>query len=298
MAHSPRTIQPGDVQDERVARLPLTAAYTWAYLPSVLDDEGRAVDNAAVVNGRLWPLRFDEHPTTAMSDDLDALAVEGLICRYAVEGQSYLHDPAWRRRQRLVRPVKSALPRCPVHDSGIREFVGDTITSVQDQVGSLLGGAATSAGTTKVRDTVARIVEDVTFPVDPSKATAYGQRIRDFLGGAPARHDDHPADASRFPVAGTADATAEPAGEVEYDAHGAAVARAGRPADADAEPDVAGGARPAAEAHDEQRDDQRDDDEQQAPGEVWRAATDDPTSDVTGDPEDHPADDPSDPAGR
>jgi hypothetical protein len=263
MAHSPRTIQSGDVQDERVARLSLAAAYTWAYLPTVLDDDGRAVDNAAVVNGRLWALRFDEHPTTAMADDLEALATEGLICRYAVDGQSYLHDPAWRRRQRLVRPVKSALPRCPVHDSGIREFVGDTLTSVQDQVSSILGGAATSAGTTKVRDTVARLVEDVTFPVDPSKAAAYGQRIRDFLGGSPARPGDDPAGAERFPVAGSADTAADPVDEIEYDAQGSAVARDASTAEPQADAFVDEGA-------DESRDETR------APGEVWRDATDDP----------------------
>lgn len=256
MAHSPRTIQPGDVQDERVARLPLTAAYTWAYLPTVLDDDGRAVDSAAVVNGRLWALRFDEHPTSAMADDLEALATEGLICRYAVDGQSYLHDPAWRRRQRLVRPVRSALPRCPAHDSGIREFVGDTITSVQDQVTSILGGAATSAGTTKVRDTVARIVEDVTFPVDPSKASAYGQRIRDLLGG-PARRDDDPAGAERFPVAGTVD--------VEYDAHGSAVTGDRATAEGAADPVV-----------DRSAGESQASEESRAAGEVWRNATDDP----------------------
>lgn len=260
MAHSPRTIQPGDVQDERVARLPLTAAYTWAYLPTALDDDGRAVDNAAVVNGRLWALRFDEHPTDAMAADLEALATEGLVCRYAVDGQSYLHDPAWRRRQRLVRPEKSALPRCPVHDSGIREFVGDTINSVQDQVSSILGGAVTSAGTTKVRDTVARMVEDVTFPVDPSRATAYGQRIRDLLGGAPARHDDDPEGAERFPAAGSVD--------VEYDAQGSAVT--GDRATAEAEADAVVDEKPAAPA--------------EPPGEVWRAATDDPTDDSTQEP--------------
>lgn len=266
MAHSPRTIQAGDVQDERVARLPLTAAYTWAYLPAVLDDEGRAVDNAAVVNGRLWALRFDDHPTAAMAADLEALATEGLICRYAVDGQSYLHDPAWRRRQRLVRPEKSALPRCPVHDSGIREFVGDTISSVQDQVSSILGGAATSAGTTKVRDTFARIVEDVTFPVDPTKATAYGQRIRDLLGGTPARHDDHPGEAERFPVAGTADTAPDPADEIEYDAQGSVVARDRTTAEAAADPVV-----------DQEQTDDDGDSLRPGPGEVWRNATDDPS---------------------
>lgn len=286
MAHSPRTIQPGDVQDERVARLPLAAAYTWAYLPAVLDDDGRAVDNAAVVNGRLWPLRFDEHPTDAMAADLDALAAEGLICRYVVDGQAYLHDPAWRRRQRLVRPVRSALPRCPSHDSGLREFVGDTLTSVQDQVSSILGGAATTAGTTKVRDTVARIVEDVTFPVDPGKAAAYGQRIRDFLGGTPIQDDD-PAGAARFPVAG-ADGTTPGTRGVEYDAHGSAVAQGSEPA-AGAAPagdgptgdgptgDGPSGESPSGESPSGESPAQ---DARPAAGDVWRAATDDPSADT------------------
>jgi hypothetical protein len=234
-----------------------------------------------VVNGRLWALRFDEHPTDAMAGDLDALATEGLICRYVVDSQSYLHDPAWRRRQRLVRPEKSALPRCPVHDSGIREFVGDTLTSVQDQVSSILGGAATNAGTTKVRDTVARLVEDVTFPVDPSKAAAYGQRIRDFLGGTPARPDDDPAGAERFPVAGSADTAADAAdsaAEVEYDAHGSAVAREASTAEPQADAVVDEGAAEGAAGAESTRAPGAE--ATRAPGAVWRDATDDPAPDT------------------
>jgi hypothetical protein len=57
MAQKSRTIHPADAQDERLANLPLSAAYTYAYLPTILDDEGRAKDQPSVFNGYLWPLR-------------------------------------------------------------------------------------------------------------------------------------------------------------------------------------------------------------------------------------------------
>ena len=41
--------------------------------------------------------------------------------------------------------------------------------------------AATGLDEAKVRDSVARIVEDVTVLVDPQKAAFYGQRVRGFF---------------------------------------------------------------------------------------------------------------------
>lgn len=183
MAQKPRTVHPDDAQDERLAQLPLTAAHTYVYLPTVLDDEGRAKDQPAVLNGYLWPLRADDHPTEAMESDLQALAEAGLICRYSVEGGNYLHDPAWRSRQRPDRPDRSALPPCPNHDTAFEDAVADTFSRVSEQVNALLGAASSRVDQARFRDTVARLVEDVTFPVDPEKATSYGQKIREFLGG-------------------------------------------------------------------------------------------------------------------
>ncbi|WP_157553343.1 hypothetical protein [Jiangella gansuensis] len=262
MAQSPRTIQAGDIQDERVAGLPLTAAYTYAYLPAVLDDDGRAVDQPAVLNGMLWPLRIDEHPAAFMAADLTALADAGLICRYTVEGRDYLHDPAWRRRQRPVRPERSVLPRCPTHESGLRELVGDTLSSVSDQVGSVIGGAAANVGQSRVRDAMARIVEDVTFPVDPEKAASYGQRVREFLSGGDATQEPERRDASGrsepLPAAGTASVETPPDDDSGDDGAGAAPGDGDRDRDAASPADGAPGA-------------------SRAEGDVWRKVTDDPT---------------------
>ena len=215
MEPKPRLIHPGDPQDERLAGLALSAAYTYAYLPTVLDDAGRGRDQPALLNGRLWPLRADEHPTTAMAADLAGLAEAGLVCRYTVGGQPYLHLPEWADRQVSAsgETASSDLPACPVHEAGaelgaggveetIRESVApdagervgqmpglggvedvlaDTFGRVSEQVSAFLDEAAASFDEARIRDTLARVVEDVTFLVDAERAAAYGEKVREFL---------------------------------------------------------------------------------------------------------------------
>lgn len=181
MAQKSRTIHPADAQDERLANLPLSAAYTYAYLPTILDDEGRAKDQPSVFNGYLWPLRADAHTTDAMISDIGALIEAGLLCRYSVGGQDYLHDPAWKGRQKIARPIPSALPGCPTHDKTFDEVIAETLHKVSEQVDAFFGMAATGLDEAKIRDSVARIVEDVTFLVDPQKAASYGQKVRRFF---------------------------------------------------------------------------------------------------------------------
>ena len=181
MTQKPRTIHPADAQDERLAAVPLSAAYTYAYLPTVLDDDGRRKDQPAVVNGYLWPLRADEHPVDAMISDLDALVGAGLVCRYTVDGQDYLHDPRWRDRQKTARPIPSTLPGCPAHDRTFDDILSETLSKVSAQVNHFVGAARANIDEAEIRDSVARIVEDVTFLVDPAKAAAYGQKVRGFF---------------------------------------------------------------------------------------------------------------------
>jgi hypothetical protein len=102
-----RSVHLDDARDEHLAALPLTAALTWVYLPTVLDDEGRAKDQPAVLNGQLWPLRADDHPTAAMDADLAALTAAGLVCRYRVGEQTLLHEPNWKERQKPSRALAS-----------------------------------------------------------------------------------------------------------------------------------------------------------------------------------------------
>jgi hypothetical protein len=181
MAQKSRTIHPADAQDERLANLPLSAAYTYAYLPTILDDDGRAKDQPSVFNGYLWPLRADAHTTDAMISDISALVEAGLLCRYSAGGQDYLHDPAWKGRQKIARPIRSALPGCPTHDKTFDEVIAETLHKVSEQVNAFFGTAATGFDEAKIRDSVARIVEDVTFLVDPEKAASYGQKVRGFF---------------------------------------------------------------------------------------------------------------------
>jgi hypothetical protein len=181
MAQKSRTIHPADAQDERLANLPLSAAYTYAYLPTILDDEGRAKDQPSVFNGYLWPLRADAHTTDAMISDISALVEAGLLCRYSAGGQDYLHDPAWKAHQKIARPIPSTLPRCPTHDKTFDEVIADTLHKVSEQVNAFFGTAATGLDEAKIRDSVARIVEDVTLLVDPEKAASYRQKVRGFL---------------------------------------------------------------------------------------------------------------------
>jgi hypothetical protein len=182
MTQQPRTIQPDDAQDERLAALPLSAAYTYAYIPTVLDDDGRAAYQPAVFNGYLWPLRIDEHPTDAMTADLEALIEADVLCRYTVDGHDYLHDPAWRTRQKISRPVRSSLPRCPQHDVSFDDVVAGAVGKVSEQVNAFVAAAASNMDETRIRDTVTRLVEDATFLVDPEKAMSYGQKVRELLG--------------------------------------------------------------------------------------------------------------------
>lgn len=178
MAQKPRSIHPDDAQDERLAALPLSAAHTYAYLPTVLDDEGRAKDSPAVLNGYLWPLRADEHPTETMEADLAALAEAGLICRYSVGGRAYLHEPRWKARHRVSRAVPSTLAPCPEHEKSFDEAITETLGRLADQLNSVVGAAAGHLDQKRIQDSVARVVEDVTYLVDPEKAVANGQKVR------------------------------------------------------------------------------------------------------------------------
>ena len=181
MPQKPRTLQPDDAQDERLAALPLETAYTYTYLPTVLDDEGRAKDQPAVLNGYLWPLRADEHPTAAMESDLAALTAAGLICRYEVADRPYLHDPRWRARHKVSRAAASTLPACPEHEKSFDEAVTETLGRFADQVNSVVGVAASHIDQKRIQDSFARLVEDVTYLVDPEKAVANGQKVRNLF---------------------------------------------------------------------------------------------------------------------
>jgi hypothetical protein len=173
-----RSVHLEDVRDDQLAALPLSAAFTWAYLPTVLDDEGRAKDQPAVLNGQLWPLRAEDHPTAAMEADLGALAEAGVLCRYRVGEQPLLHDPSWKERQKPSRALASALPPCPLHDRSFDEAIAETMSRFTEQVNTFVGAAASRIDSKRIEDSVTRLVEDITYLMDPEKAAARGQKVR------------------------------------------------------------------------------------------------------------------------
>ncbi|MEW2399984.1 hypothetical protein [Streptomyces sp. NPDC046862] len=115
-----RTIKPEAFVSESLAEVSVNAERTFFGLLTQADDQGRFRDNAAIINGLLWPLRT-EHTAVHAEDDLQQLADAGLICRYTgCDGRRYLHVATWGEHQKIDKPSQSRLPSCPVHHTADR----------------------------------------------------------------------------------------------------------------------------------------------------------------------------------
>lgn len=111
-----RTIKPELFCSESLANVPLAAERTFMGLLTQADDHGRLRFNAAVLNGALWPLRPDHTPAD-LEADVSALIDEGVICRYEVDGKTYLHFPTWGTHQKISHPsTRNQAPACPDHE--------------------------------------------------------------------------------------------------------------------------------------------------------------------------------------
>ncbi|MFF7262237.1 hypothetical protein ACFZCL_18415 [Streptomyces sp. NPDC008159] len=115
-----RTIKPEAFFSESLAEVSVNAERTFFGLLTQADDQGRFRDNAAIINGLLWPLRA-EHTAVHAEDDLQQLADAGLICRYTgCDGRRYLHAVTWSEHQKIDKASQSRLPSCPVHHAADR----------------------------------------------------------------------------------------------------------------------------------------------------------------------------------
>ncbi|GAA0285869.1 hypothetical protein GCM10010302_25190 [Streptomyces polychromogenes] len=111
-----RTIKPEAFASESLAAVSLTAERTFFGLLTQADDHGRFRDQPAVLAGLLWSLRPDHGPV-GVEDDLDQLATQELVCRYAGEdGKRYLHIVSWHLHQKINRPSGVRHPACARHD--------------------------------------------------------------------------------------------------------------------------------------------------------------------------------------
>lgn len=109
-----RMIHPEFFLSDDIAALSIPARLTFIGLWCHFDDDGRAKDSAAAVRASVWGM--DETMTVqAVASHLTELEGVEALCRYDIEGQRYMHAPAWTKWQRVSHPADPRIPPCPVH---------------------------------------------------------------------------------------------------------------------------------------------------------------------------------------
>lgn len=109
-----RMVSPELLTSEIVAKMGLRGRYGFVALWMYLDDCGRGKDNASLIRAHTWPL--DKTSTALVEQDLAEMATLGLVCRYSLDGQNYLHSPSWNEWQKVNHPTPSRIPPCEFHE--------------------------------------------------------------------------------------------------------------------------------------------------------------------------------------
>lgn len=109
-----RSIKPEIRTSLKVAGWPREVRYAWVLFWGYLDDYGRGVDDMRLVVADCFPLDRDV-TEKKMAGWVQTWVDEAVVCRYEVDGRSYLHAVNWREHQRINRPTTSRLPQCPTH---------------------------------------------------------------------------------------------------------------------------------------------------------------------------------------
>jgi hypothetical protein len=110
-----RMISPELLTSIPVASMPINTRYAFVALWMYLDDAGRGKDHPDLIRAHTWPLD-PVYNSRKVKTDLDRMEERGLICRYNVDGSSFLHSPSWVEHQSINRPTTSRIPPCPVHE--------------------------------------------------------------------------------------------------------------------------------------------------------------------------------------
>ena len=106
-----RIIKESIAASERISALSDFQFRLWVGLITFVDDKGRGDARAAMLRGHLFPLREDI-TTAQVAEALTALAEQGCITLYEVEGKPYFYFPNWDKHQR-VRNVREKYPAPP-----------------------------------------------------------------------------------------------------------------------------------------------------------------------------------------
>ena len=104
-----RSVKPELCTSETMAQVSAVAERTFVRLWTHCDDEGRCKDNPKLLKAALFPLHDD-----VTQADVDAhlweLSDLGLIVRYSVNGEAFLHVPSWHDHQKPQKRQTSKLP--------------------------------------------------------------------------------------------------------------------------------------------------------------------------------------------
>lgn len=114
-----RSIKPEIRRSPTVCSWPYPVRWTFAGLPGYCDDEGRALDDVRLIKAELYPID-DDMTARKIEQHLIAIATNGPLCRYEVDGKKYLHLTSFGEHQRVNRPTPSRIPPCPIHENNMK----------------------------------------------------------------------------------------------------------------------------------------------------------------------------------
>jgi len=104
-----RSVKPELCTSETMAEVSAVAERTFIRLWTHCDDEGRCKDNPKLLKAALFPLH-DDVTTADVDAHLWELSDCGLIVRYSIDGDPYLHVPSWHEHQKPQKRQVSKLP--------------------------------------------------------------------------------------------------------------------------------------------------------------------------------------------
>lgn len=103
-----RTLKPEILQDGKTASLDAATFKTFIGLILLADDYGNLHGHTEQVRGAIHWARSEDAERTG--ECLDTLVAVGLIRRYAVGNQQYIHVAGWKKHQRVEHPGKPMVP--------------------------------------------------------------------------------------------------------------------------------------------------------------------------------------------
>lgn len=119
-----RDISPEIWVNEQLGNVCREARLLFIGIISAADDDGRLKGSARILRAQVFPLDEDL-PSTTVGLWRDALAEQGLICCYRVDGTEYLHLPTWSKWQAMNRTYPSKIPPCPVHEGDAHALIDE-----------------------------------------------------------------------------------------------------------------------------------------------------------------------------